>query len=80
MIKIRPSSSGRVIVETDGFDDHYRAYVQGAAVCRISAPAEVVRTYTDKTGLLDFRAFLTDARSYGCRPSGVRIHALRWIR
>ena len=78
-LTIRPSASGRVIVETDGFDDFYGAYAQGAAVCKRSAPATVTRSYTDRDGIFDFRSFLADVRSAYARPAGVRVHALRWI-
>lgn len=77
-IIIRPTSADRLMIESDGFDQFHRAYAQGAAVCRISAPSALVHSYTDAVGSFDFPAFLADVRSYP-PTQGVRIHALRWI-
>jgi hypothetical protein len=81
-ITTRPTSNGRVIIESDGASAYYGgALVQGATICRISAPARVAEQYTDDEGMFNLRNFLRDVRSeYARRKMGdVRVHELREV-
>jgi hypothetical protein len=59
----RTTRTGRVVIESDGCSDYYGgALVQGAAICRISAPADVAARYTDADGAVDLKRLLRDLR------------------
>lgn len=80
-ITIRPArTANRVIVESDGCSDYYDgALVQGATVCRISAPASLVRLYIDANDELDLRAFLHDLDSKQLPALRVRVLERRTV-
>jgi len=82
MITTRTTQTGRVIIESDGTSDYYGgALVQGATVCRLSAPAEVAARYRDRDGDIDLQQLLFDLR--GDRDwhglSDVRVLELRYV-
>jgi hypothetical protein len=61
-ITTRVTRTGRVIIESDGASDYYGgALVQGATICRISAPADVAARYTDSDGI-ELRRLLCDLK------------------
>lgn len=83
-ITTRPTSAGRVMIESDGCSAYYGgALVQGEPIARISAPAALVRRFTDhRIGAVDLRALLAEAnfeRSCG-RDIGVRILSYSVVR
>ena len=64
MVTTHTTRTGRVLIQSDGCSEYYGgALVQGAPVCRISAPAAVVARYTDRDGELDLARLLFDLRS-----------------
>lgn len=79
-ITIRKSSSGRVVVESDGCSDYYGgALVQGAIICRVSMPESVATAWTDASGTFDLRAFRRACMSMVERPAGVRFVEWRHV-
>jgi hypothetical protein len=80
-ITIKPARTpGRVIIESDGCSAYYGgALVQGATICRISAPAALAEKYRDRDGDFDMTWFernLAFARSGEWKRSemaGVRV-------
>ena len=81
MITTRTTQTGRLIIESDGTSDYYGgALVQGAPVCRLSAPAEVAARYTDVDGF-NLTRLLCDLRydRHGFGLGDVRVLELRYV-
>ena len=79
MITVKEKKNGRVIVESDGYSDYYKAYVKDAIVCKISLPqkqwdyyAQDAECYDGKT--IDYSrclsSLLSDIDSGYNRPAG----------
>ncbi len=83
-ITTRPTSAGRVMIESDGCSAYYGgALVQGEPIARVSAPAALAARFTLRdTGEVDLRALLDEARfERSCgRDSGVRILSYSVVR
>lgn len=64
--------TGRVIIEEDGFDPHFKEFIEGAPTCKVSVSAddfsEIETKYTDEYGIDflcdDFWEALKSCKSY----------------
>jgi hypothetical protein len=78
MITVKPTRTpGRVMIESDGCSDYYGgALVQGATVCRISAPGDLAAEYSARDGHFYLAKFLFDIQSGARDPRFNRVRVL----